>query len=209
MAIKLTPAVPSTNPKNTLRVKVEFMHGDADGYSNETFSIQNVPQNEELISRIIEGISIGLAWMDEDDWHRAPFLMNDDDWNSTNMDEETGIPLVGTNIHFINEVQRTYSVDRQMKSGTVIDGTEEVLIIIGNDGTKYEIPNNEDLYAPSAAIPIIVDGYCGSFSIEGIDVRFEGQGDHTADNQFAASGSIDEVTYFDANGTMFNVSGYY
>jgi len=209
MAVKLTPAVPSANPKNTLRVKLEFMHGDADGYTNETYSF-TLPESqnkEELIDRIMEGISTGLDWMDDDSYHPAPFIMNDEDWNSTNINEDTGIPIVGAKLHFVNEVQHKYSVERQMKFGTVVEANEDVTIL-ECDGTKYEIPSGEDNIAPEAAIPIVVDGYQCRFTIEGTEIRFEGQGDHTCDHQVAASGSIDEVTYFDENGTMFNVSGY-
>lgn len=202
MPVKLTPAT----PKNTLRVKVQFMHGDADGYTNETFSIKNVPQNEELISRIIEGISTGLDLMEEDSYS-VPFIMNDEDWNSTNIDEETGIPLVGEKLHFIHEVPHTYYIERQMKFGTVVEANEDVTII-ESDGIKYEIASGEDNIAPETAIPILIDGRSGKFTIDGIEVRFEGQGDHTCDNQYAASSSIDSITYFDANGTEFNVSGY-
>lgn len=206
MTVKLTPATPSSKPKNALRVKVEFMHGDADGYSNETFTINNVPQNEELIARIIEGISTGLDLMEEDSYS-VPFIMNDEDWNSTNIDEETGIPLVGAKLHFIHEVHHTYYIERQIKFGTVVEANEDVTII-ESDGTKYEITSGEDNIAPESAIPIIINGRDGKFTIDGIEVRFEGQGDHTCDNQYAASSRIDSITYFDANGTEFNVSGY-
>lgn len=206
MPVKLTPATPSANPKNALRVKVEFMHGDADGYSNETFTIQNVPQNEELIARIIEGISTGLELIEEDSYS-VPFIMNDEDWNSTNIDEETGIPLVGAKLHFIHEVPHKYYIERQMKFGTVVEANEDVTII-ESDGTKYEIASGENNIAPETAIPIVVDGYQCRFTIDGIEVRFEGEGDHTCDNQHAASASFDGITYFDENGTEFVVSGY-
>lgn len=209
MTITLTPAVLSNNPSNTLRIKIEFMHGDADGYSHNTFNykLPEVQNKEELIANILEGISTGLDWMDEDGYHFSPFIMKDEDWNSTNIDEETGIPLVGVKLQFLYEEQLQYRVDRKILIGTVVEASEDVIVFDCN-GTKYEIQQSSNNIAPESAIPIIVDGYQGKFTIDGVEIRFEGTGDHTSDNQFAASASIDEVHYFDASGTMFDVSGY-
>lgn len=207
MQVKLTPAVPADNPKNTLRVKLEFMHGDADGYTNETFNIQNVPMNEELITKIIKGIEIGLDWISEDSGCQAPFIMNDNDWNNTNIDEETGIPIVGAKLHFVNEIQHKYYTERKIKLGTVVEANEDI-IIIESDGVKYVIENGDDVIAPEIAIPVIVDGYDCKFTIDGIKVQFNGQSDHTTDNQYPAYGSIDGMVYFDATGSMYNISNY-
>lgn len=51
-----------------------------------------------------------------------------------------------------------------------------------------------------------VDGYDMTFFIDGIRVTVEGQGDATTDGSCAASCSLGDVVYYDAEGNAFNVA---
>lgn len=51
-----------------------------------------------------------------------------------------------------------------------------------------------------------LDGYDMTFFIDGIRVTVEGQGDATTDGSCAASCSLGEVLYYDAEGNSFNVT---
>lgn len=209
MTIKLIP-VSTNNPKNTLQVKLEFMHGDADAYTHKTFDIRipNTDNKELLIGRILEGISTGIDLMDEDGYTTCPFVMDDDDWNETNLDLTTSIPLVGSKVHFVTVIKHKYSTERKIKIGTVIAANNDI-VTVEYEGSQYLVPNTEDDIAPEASIAVLVDGLQCTFTVDGVEVQFEGTGDCTRDGDGTAQASFDTVTYFDENGNKFNVTGFY
>jgi hypothetical protein len=68
MSIKLTPI---TNPKDQYQVCVQFMHGDADGFSSETY----VAKNEEDFVRMMKATKTMPDRDDEEyyDWFESLF----------------------------------------------------------------------------------------------------------------------------------------
>ncbi len=208
MTIKLIP-VSTKNPTNLLRVMMEYMHGDADAYTNETFDIAlpNVDNKEELIGRVLEGISYGLDLMDEYNCVTTPFIIHDDDWNSSNIDED-GIPLVGAKVHFVREIKHDkYWTETRFDIGTVVEANTYTVTVEFN-GSTYVVPNNEDSIAPESATAVIVDGLECKFTVDGIEVHIEGEGDCTCDGAGYARPGIDEIIYFDENGHKFTVANY-
>lgn len=206
--IKLTPATMPTQ-KNKLSVKLEFMHGDADAYTNETFNIHIPPDSnkEELIGRIMGCISYSMDLADDNTYDTSPFVVGDDDWNDSNCDPETGIPVVGAKVHFVLEVKHEFWTDTEIHVGTIVEANADTVTVEMN-GSKYVVPNDEDHIAPEASIVIDQDGNQISFKVDGVQVSIETQGDCTCDGQRSASSSFGEVLYFDENGTKFKVSGF-
>lgn len=207
MTIKLTP-VSTKNPTNLLRVKLSFMHGDADAYTSDSFDVHlpTVENKNDLIGRILHGISIGLDLMDDDNYPECPFMVAHEDWNTSNMVD--GIPLIGTKVQFVYEVKHSdWWTERCIDTGTVVEANEDTVTVEFND-SKYVVPNDEDHIAPENSVAIIVDGNECTFIVDGTQVSFNGQGDCTCDGQRSAQPSFDEVIYFDENGNKFTVSGF-
>ena len=206
MTIKLTPAK-NQDPANVLRLVIRFMHGDADAYTYAAFDIK-MPETdlkEQLIDRILKGVDCGLDLLTDTDY--SPFVIEEFDWNSSNQDSN-GIPLVGSKIYFVHEVQHKYWKERRIDLGTVVDTSGDETVSVEFNGSTYVVPIDENNIAPETAIPIFVDGMQCKFTVDGVDVSFETQGDCTCDGSVSAYPSLSEVFYFDENGNKFIVSNF-
>ncbi len=193
------------NPCSVLRIKLQHEHGDADAttYTTSNVKFSDGQSRVDVIQTIIDGINRGLELIDEDSWG-SPFLFNEEvDWNETNINTETGTPLIGAQLLFDCDDGGCpeYAI------GTVVDVNEDDgILVLEHDGVKYKKEiDSIDQYAPANAIVIEVDGYQIEFTVDGMKVHAEGEGDCTADGQFAARSFIAEVQYFDENGIQFNV----
>lgn len=207
MTIKFTPLY-SPTPTNQLNVKLEFMHGDADVYTNKTFKINitsEITNKEEHIERIMNCIMTGLELIDNYD--TSPFVVGDNDWNDSNCDEETGIPKIGSIVQFLTEIDHMYWKEPKIYIGTVIDANDKT-VTVEFENLTFVVPNNENYIAPESSIAINRNGNEFNFCIDGSIVCIETEGDCTTDYQMPAVASIELVEYYNENGELFNVSGF-
>lgn len=194
------------NPCSILRIKLQHEHGDADAttYTTSDIELSGGQSRVDVIQTIIDGINRGLDLMDEDSWE-SPFLFDEEvDWNETNINTTTGIPIVGAQLIFNCDEDDDCP---EYVIGTVVGVSEEDgILVLEHEGTKYEKELDSMVqFAPANSIVIEVDGYQINFTVDGIEINAEGESDCTADGQFAARSFITEVLYFDENGIQFKV----
>lgn len=204
MTVKLIPLHLPT-PTNQLNVKLEFMHGDGDVYTNKMFNIHipaEITNKEEHIECIMTCIMTGLELIDNYD--TSPFVFGENDWNDSNCDEETGIPKIGSIVQFLTEIDHVYWKEPKIYIGKVIDANDKTVTVeFGN--LTFSVPNNENHIAPESSIAINRNGSEFNFSINDSIVRIETDGDCTTDYQMPAVASIELVEYYNENGEHFNV----